>query len=230
MVVGNGMIARRFETYQVNDDFVIFASGVSNSKSIDDKAYQREKKLLQATVKENPAKTLIYFSTCSIYDPEEQASKYVLHKKDLEAFIQKNCKQFYIFRVSNLVGNSGNPNTVLNFFIQHIRNKINFHLWTNATRNLIDIDDMYRIADHILQNRFNPNTIINIANPTMYRVKEIISAIESWWKVKANYIAIEKGNPFTIDISVIAPVINSLSIRFDKDYLINLLRKYYSEI
>ena len=230
MVVGNGMIARRFESYRVNDDFVIFASGVSNSKSIDEKDYLREKKLLQSTVKENPDKTLIYFSACSIYDPDEQASKYVHHKKDIEAFIQSNCKQFYIFRVSNLVGNSGNPNTILNFFIQHIRNKINFHLWTNATRNLIDIDDMYRIVDHILQSRLYPNTMINIANPAMYRVKEIISAIESRWKVKANYISIEKGSPFTIDISVIVPIIQELNLRFEKDYLLNLLRKYYSEI
>lgn len=230
MVVGTGMIAKRFKSYQLKNDFVIFASGVSNSKNTDDKAYQREKKLLQKIIKENTGKTLIYFSTCSIYDPDEHESKYVVHKKELEAFIREKCKHFYIFRVSNLVGNSDNPNTLLNFLILHIRNKINFHLWCNATRNLIDIDDMYQIVDYILQNRLYPNTIINIANPAMYRVKEIISAIESRWKVKANYMGIEKGSPFTIDISIIAPILQKLNLRFEKDYLIKLLRKYYSEI
>lgn len=230
MVVGNGMIARRFKSYQHNDDFVIFASGVSNSKTTDDTAYEREKNLLQSVIEKNPGKTLIYFSTCSVYDPDEQLHKYVIHKKDIEAFIQKHCDQYYIFRVSNLVGHSANPNTLLNFFIHHICNKINFHLWNNATRNLIDIDDMYLAVDHILQTRLYPCSIINVANPVMYSVKEIISEIESWCMVKANYIPIERGSAFTIDTSVIAPVLQNLDIRFGKDYLKSLLKKYYPQV
>jgi len=34
MVIGNGMVAKRFESYKTNDQFLIFASGVSNSKNI----------------------------------------------------------------------------------------------------------------------------------------------------------------------------------------------------
>lgn len=229
MVIGSGMIGKRFAPYQLNDAFVIFASGVSNSKNIDDNAYQREKELLQSVIQENAEKTLVYFSTCSVYDPDEQTSKYVLHKKNMETLIQENCNQFHIFRVSNLVGISNNPNTVLNFFIQHIQHKINFDLWCNATRNLLDIDDMYRIVDHILQNRLYLCKVVNVANPVTHYVKEIIAAIESLWNIKANYIPIEKGSRFTIDVTAITPIIHELGIRFERDYLTILLQKYYSQ-
>ena len=151
MVIGNGMVARRFESYKTNDQFLIFASGVSNSKNINPEAYARELLLLQTTIKQNPEKILVYFSTCSVYDPGEENSKYVVHKKQIEQLIQSNQRRFCIFRVSNLVGHSGNRNTILNFYVYHILNGINFDLWTNATRNLIDIDDMYQIADDILK-------------------------------------------------------------------------------
>lgn len=50
MVIGNGMIAQRFASYKHNDDYVIFASGVSNSRMKDDVAYEREIKLLADTI------------------------------------------------------------------------------------------------------------------------------------------------------------------------------------
>lgn len=227
MVIGNGMVAKRFESYKKNDELLIFASGVSNSKSIDVEAYERELNLLQTSMDENPEKILVYFSTCSIYDPGEERSKYVLHKKQIEDLIQAKQKQFNIFRVSNLVGHSRNRNTILNFYVYHILNGINFDLWTNATRNLIDIDDVYRITDHILKMGIARNQVVNIANTESYSTQEVIIAIEGLWKKKANYIPIQKGNAFDIDLSVTRPIMKELGIHFGKDYLTNLLRKYY---
>lgn len=228
MVIGNGMVAKRFESYKTNDQFLIFASGVSNSKNINPAAYERELILLQKAIKENPEKILVYFSTCSIYDPGEENSKYVLHKRTIEDLVQKQQEQFYIFRVSNLVGRSENRNTILNFYVYHILNGINFDLWTNAIRNLIDIDDMYRIVDHILKNRVDQNKIINIANEVDYTTTEIITTIETFLDTTANYIPIAKGNAFIIDASVTKAINNELDIHFEKNYLINLLRKYYT--
>jgi nucleoside-diphosphate-sugar epimerase len=201
---------------------------VSNSKNINPAAYERELIILQKAIKENPEKILVYFSTCSIYDPEEENSKYVLHKRTIEDLVQKQQEQFYIFRVSNLVGRSENRNTILNFYVYHILNGINFDLWTNAIRNLIDIDDMYRIVDHILKNRVDQNKIINIANEGSYTTTEIITTIETFLDTTANYIVISKGNSFIIDASFTKAINNELDIHFEKNYLINLLRKYYS--
>ena len=92
---------------------------------------------------------------------------------------------------------------------------------------MIDIDDMYKIADDVLKKGVVQNQYINIANTENYTTQEIITAIENLWNTKANYIPIEKGNPFIIDLSAIRPIMKELGIHFGKNYLTNLLRKYY---
>lgn len=227
MVIGNGMVAKRFASYKDDDAFLVFASGVSNSRTIDPEAYQREADLLEKTINDHPDKTLVYFSTCSIYDPGEQDSAYIRHKLHMEEMIKTRCSHFYIFRVSNLVGKSGNPNTILNFFIYHIRNGINFDLWVNASRNLLDIDDLFLITDHILKKGLFLNQVVPVASPGNYSVTELIRAIEAWYDIKASYVPIPKGYSFSIDISLIRPVISELGLDFKEDYLQFLLNKYY---
>ena len=65
MVVGNGMVARKFLSYKTNNDFLIFASGVSNSKTSDPATYKREIELLESCMETNPKKTVVYFICCS---------------------------------------------------------------------------------------------------------------------------------------------------------------------
>jgi hypothetical protein len=125
------------------------------------------------------------------------------------------------------VGISSNPNTLFNFFFNHVKNGVNFDLWVNACRNIIDVDHMYLIIDHILKNNLFPNQVINIANAVNHPVKAIISAIETFLNIKSNYIEIDKGACFEIDISPIQHIIQKLGIRFDQEYLKDMLRKYY---
>lgn len=226
MVIGNGLIAQRFASYNTQDRFLVFASGVSNSKTTNPAAYEREISLLAECINKYPNKHFVYFSTCSVYDPEEKNSTYVQHKLRIEKLITGNIKQHQVFRVSNLAGHSGNPNTVLNFFFYHVKNGINFDLWINACRNIIDVDDAFLIIDHILQNDLSAANPVNIANPSSYTVKEIISAIESFLGVQSNYIEINKGSCFDIDTSLIAPLLHKTGLH-DGKYLHGLLKKYF---
>ena len=66
MIVGKGLIASLFTDVD-QEDIVFFASGVSNSLETDKSAFLREENLIRKTIKENPNKIFIYFSTCSIY-------------------------------------------------------------------------------------------------------------------------------------------------------------------
>lgn len=227
MVIGNGLIAKRFSSYSDDDRFLIFASGVANSKSTDQAEYQREFELLLRKTQENPEKTIVYFSTCSINDPAENTSAYVAHKKKIESYLQSNMQHFLIFRVSNLVGHSSNVNTVLNFIVNNINEGKQFDLWMNAKRNLIDVDDFFAIVDHILQNTLFTNRIINIANPINYTVPLIVSATSNHLGKAANYKEVAKGGSFDIDISDINPFFVQLNINFNEAYLANLLHKYY---
>ncbi len=227
MVIGNGLVARRFDLYKGDDNLLVFASGVSNSKTKNPEAYNREMKLLKDSLQQYDNKSLIYFSTCSIYDLQEKESAYVQHKLHIEEYIQNRVKQYRIFRVSNLAGISSNPNTLLNFFFNHVKNGINFDLWTNACRNVIDVDHAYLIIDHILKHNLFPNQVINIANPVNHPVKKIVEAIEAFLNIRSNYIEIDKGTCFEIDTSLIQHIIQELEIRFDAGYLSDLLKKYY---
>lgn len=227
MVIGNGMIANRFMNYKNDDSIIIFASGVSNSKDTIEENFLRESQLLQQTIKDNPYKTFVYFSTCSIEDNDLVASPYVIHKKNTEEFIRKNAEKYYLFRISNLAGTSNNPYTLLNYFIFNILKNHPLTVWKKAFRNIIGVDEMYKLIDYFLQKKENINTTINIANPENYSVPYIIKTIEKHLNKKAIVNEVDRGDNYKIDTSVIEPLFNKLHIQFTNDYLSSLLKKYY---
>lgn len=227
MVIGNGMLANRFMDFEGDDEKIIFASGVSNSKNTDDTHFKREFDLLNKTVRDHPDRTLIYFSTCSIDDADSQQAPYVIHKKEIESFIRQEVSHYYLFRVSNVVGTSNNPYTLLNYFVFNILQGHPFTVWKNAYRNIIGIDDMHAIIKLILDDKTLLNTTINIANPENYSVPYIVSTIENFLSKKANSTEIDRGENYLIDTSIIKPLIHQLQIPFETDYLTSLLQKYY---
>lgn len=227
MVTGNGMIAKRFSDYAEDSRFLIFASGVSNSVLTDQNAFKREADLLYDAIKNHFQKKLVYFSTCSIYDPSMKKSPYVIHKLKMEKIIKTSGISYTIFRVSNPIGKTENPNTVLNYFIRHIQEKKEFIVWKYASRNLIDLDDIYLICNYILNNDLFRNHKVNVANPVNYSVIYIIQAIERHFGTEGNYQLADKGNSPLIDTSAIQPILSKLKINFNNSYLSSILQKYF---
>ena len=131
MVVGSGMIATRFRDYKDDDRFVIFASGVSNSSTTNKEAFDREKQLLVQAKKQFFNKCFVYFSTCSIYDETLTYSPYVQHKLQMESLVSKHIGGYTIFRVSNPIGKTDNKHTLLNYFINAVKNNQPF-IWCKA--------------------------------------------------------------------------------------------------
>ena len=229
MVIGNGMIAKAFESYRDKEGFIIFASGVSDSTSADTAAFEREIKLVYNTIINNSGKLFAYFSTCSIYDSSMQHSAYVHHKIKVENLIIKHCSPFIIFRLTNPIGNTRNTHTVVNYFINHIVENSKFIVWNNASRNIIDIDDMYLICNEILQEKLFINSIVNIANPQNYPVTFIVETIENYFNIRANYGLVDKGGSPVIDTTAVKPLFTKFNINFDEHYLHKLLQKYFSK-
>lgn len=221
------MLASRFMDFEEDEERVIFASGVSNSKNTDKAHFEREIDLLKKTVHDHPRKILVYFSTCSINDADSQNAPYVLHKKEIEQFIRQKVDNYYLFRVSNVAGTSNNPYTLLNYFIFNILQGHSFTVWKNAYRNIIDIDDMYAIIKNILEEKTLLNTTINIANPQNYSVPFIVQTIEDFLKKKAIFTETDRGENYLIDTALIEPIIKSLHLPFETNYLTSILKKYY---
>lgn len=230
MVTGSGMIAKRFSSYADDKRRLVFASGVSHSLAIKKEEFEREENLLRRAIAGNPGRTLVYFSTCSIYDPSLGSSAYVLHKLKMEGLIREKVPSYLIFRVSNPVGKTNNHHTVLNYFVEHIVGQLFFTVWQYASRNLIDIDDMYAVCHHIIQEDSEPARIVNVANPVNYPVTAIIEAIETHFQKKGHFVLTEKGNSPLIDTSEIQPLFSQLRIEFDQQYLPKLLKKYFPQL
>ncbi|MDF2188773.1 NAD-dependent epimerase/dehydratase family protein [Paraflavitalea sp. CAU 1676] len=228
MVIGNGLVARSFAQYREREDVVMFASGVSNSKTSTAADFLREQDLLTNTLSKFADRHFVYFSTTSIDDPDLKDSAYVQHKLHMESIITEKASRFNIFRVSNLAGASSNPHTVLNFFFYHIVHQEPFDLWKNTERNIIDVEDVAHVAHYILENGLFRNGVINIANTGNYPVPYIVACMEACLQKRGIYTEKELGHHFLIDTSTVLPVFKALGIHFSTEYLPGLLQKYFS--
>ncbi|WP_312510931.1 NAD-dependent epimerase/dehydratase family protein [Chryseobacterium culicis] len=196
MIIGNGILANALRLYD-KEDAIFFASGVSNSLEKNPAEFEREIALLKSVISQYPDKKLIYFSTCSIYDPSKTDSPYVIHKLTVEKIIAEKCLSFVIFRVGNAVGRGGNPNTLINFLKNSIisENKLTIH--RNAKRILIGTDDIAVFVDKHMYKLHNE--IINLAYPYQYSLPEILSQLESHLNQNADYESVDEGSFYNIE-------------------------------
>ena len=222
MIIGRGLIANLFTEIDL-DEVVFFASGVSNSSETRKGEFLREQNLVEDTLASNPEKLFVYFSTCSIYDSSKYNSLYVLHKLHIEEIIKQKAKHFLILRVSNAVGRGGNPNLLMNYISRQILNDQELVVHQQATRNLIDVEDVKNITMKYIASK-DWNKIINVAYTENFNILEIIEVFEQILFKKANKNIENKGEHYSIDV-------HELDYEFEltskECYLKNIIDKYY---
>ncbi|WP_374441858.1 NAD-dependent epimerase/dehydratase family protein [Epilithonimonas sp.] len=226
MIIGRGLIANLF-TESDRDDTVFFASGVSNSLETREEEFSREEILIKQTISENPEKTFVYFSTCSIYDSSKTGSNYVLHKLKMEQIIKNSCKKYLILRVSNAVGAGGNPNLLMNYLMRSVNNKETINVHTKATRNLIDAEDIKNITFQLLKKE-KLNRIINVAYIQNYAIIEILEIIERFYNKKLELNLIKSGSGYDINVPDVESYFKINGLTDKESYLCKILEKYYS--
>lgn len=225
MITGNGLIAKSLQCID-SDDVLFFASGVSNSLETRCSEFEREYALLKSNMESNPEKTLVYFSTCSIYDSSKNNSHYVLHKLKMEQIIAETCDHYYILRVSNAVGKGGNPNLLINYLVREIESNSKITVHTKATRNLIDVEDVRKITAEILKN-FTPNQIFNLAYLRNFSIIEITETISEVLKKEPLLQLQNEGSGYEIEVSKIENYFKENHLTDKDQYLSNLITKYY---
>lgn len=225
MVVGSGLLARAFAEYGINDDIVIFASGVSNSKESTHEQFKREENLLKSYLeKYGKSKYFIYFSTCSMFDTYFERSEYTKHKMNMEKIIIDNSIRYNIFRLPQVLGKN-NQNQLVGFLYHAINNGVDFDLY-DIERNIIDIDDVLNISKKLIDSKKYINTTLNIANLNNTKVFDLVTTIEKLCNQKANYSVIQKEGSFTIDVTLIKSILTDKEI-FDDNYIETRIKKYY---
>lgn len=222
MIIGKGLIATQF-IEEDREDVIFFASGVSNSSETRKEEFLREQLLVEETLEKNPNKLFVYFSTCSIYDSSKYNSPYVLHKLHMEEIIKEYASKYLILRVSNAVGKGGNPNLLMNYIYSQISSDKELIIHQNATRNLIDVEDVKNITLSYLKNN-DFNKIVNVAYIENFYIQEIVEAFEENLKLKSNKVIEDKGEHYSIDVRELNYIFNALN---KQKYLNQIINKYY---
>jgi len=225
MIIGQGMIAQAFNDFYSNDDeILIFASGVSNSKTESDSEFIRERNLLLKHLQ--LGKHLVYFSTTSILDDFRSNSPYAEHKKQMENLVISSSK-FSIFRLPEIIGKSSNVNTLTNFYFDNIVNNREFSLWVDAKRNLVDIEDVVIIANEFISDHQSWNQVVEIVAEQSTKVLDIIEILESITGIQAKYIPGESPIFETSNKSSFLATSQTVKIPASLHYTESILKKYY---
>lgn len=226
MVIGTGLIATAFSSYSKQNDIILFASGVSNSAETNRESFAKERLLLEHTCQCLKNKLIIYFSTSSVVDLELTESPYIIHKLRMESMVAQ-CNNYMIFRLPQVVGKTKNPHTIVNFLYHHIIEGKKFKVWQGACRNLIDVADVYRIADYFIKHQIFTNQVTTIATPINVKILDLVKILEKVIHKQASFEILEQGSCYEIDINHLIPYLNLLQISFSQDYPEKLINKYY---
>lgn len=226
-IVGSGLIARAFAPHaDALPNVCVYAAGVSNSSCTDPREFDREHERLKTAMAKLPdGALLLYFSTCSIGDPALQDSHYVLHKRAMEQVVAQRPRHL-IFRLPQLAGRTPNPHTLLNYLHARIVRSERFAIFSKAQRNIIDVDDVARIAIALMREGACAEAI-NVACSHNYAIGDIVHCMEDILGHAAIFDIIDAGAGYVIDTRRISEASSRCGISFSPDYLRRTLDKYY---
>jgi nucleoside-diphosphate-sugar epimerase len=227
-LVGSGLLARAFaQVCQEIPRSFIYAAGVSNSSCRDEREFDRERVRLDAALEAGrDATAFVYFSTCSIADPDSRQSRYVQHKKEMENLVSTH-RQPLIIRLPQVAGSSPNPHTLLNYLYARVSRSERFAVWKNARRNVIDIEDVVKIVRAMLEDSRTRHVTVNVANLRFYSIAQIVREMEKVTGKAAIVDELEKGVAYEIDLEYMRPIAEALGLRFDNEYLPHVIDKYF---
>jgi len=238
-IIGNGMVARAFTPYHHNnalDDVVIFASGVSDSSTTDDAEYRREQTLLYATLQQCAVadQRLVYFSSGgAIYGPTDHprdertptypTTRYGQQQLLCEGVIVNSGVRYLIVRLPNLVGPSQHHAQLIPALVNHALSG-EATLFTNATRDLLDVDDCARLVVALLRN-VPTDEIVTVASGVSCPIQAIFTIICDVLTVQPQVTHISKGDQQRFDISKMRGFLKE-RVQFDDTYPKQLIHKY----
>lgn len=199
MILGSGLVARAFAHLKQEPGTLIFASGVSNSSSATEADYDRERALLSE--QEGAATRLVYFSTCSLFDPALGTSGYIRHKWAMEALVRNLFPDHLILRLPNVVGHTPNPHTLTN----HIRNCLLsgdlLTVQTKACRYLMGADMAAAACTPLILSPALPERTVNVCLDKPVPVPTLVAAMEKLLGRKALTKEVETGSCYSVDNS-----------------------------
>ncbi|MFF0627931.1 NAD-dependent epimerase/dehydratase family protein [Streptomyces sp. NPDC004296] len=212
-IVGNGFLARHLKPLaDRHPDTVVLAAGVSWASHTSDADFAREAALLREVAADCRAtsRRLLFFSTAStgMYGTANgpghedltitPCTPYGTHKLAMEAHLRTSGTDFLALRLGHLVGPGQPPHQLLPTLLRHLRQgTVAVH--KGATRDLIDVDDVIAVVDHLLA-RGLTRQIVNVASGAAVPVDHIIDHLQQRTGLPATRSYIDVGGHHTISI------------------------------
>jgi nucleoside-diphosphate-sugar epimerase len=226
MIVGTGLIANAFSKGNFDHtNFIIFASGVSNSREERIEEYEKELTLLTNTLNDNQDKKLIYFSSCNITSAD--TSVYLQRKELIENYIKRNVLNHLILRLPNVVGHSTNRFQLLNYFYFTLLEQKDLTVKVNYIRHLLDVDDLPKVLKLLTTLQIEAS-ILNVAFNNGIKVKNIIEILEVAVGLRFKNIEEDDGeNDYLINNSTFLEYVKDLNQFNTKPE--DIIKKYYSK-
>lgn len=221
------MLAKRFSVFRSNPEITIFASGVSNSQETRTEEFERERRLLRASLDGFSGAHFVYFGSCGAVGNADTLSPYLTHKLQMEQWVCAHPNGI-VFRLPQVVGPTDNPHTLTNFLRDRIMKEKQFEVWREAERNIVDIDDVATIVIALLEEgQIQAGNAYSIASTRSLKMIEIINIFERVLRKKAIYQSLPKGGPLEIDSTEAARIAPKLGIDFGDSYVEHVIQKYY---
>jgi nucleoside-diphosphate-sugar epimerase len=225
MIIGNGLIASLFmNEYKNDDNFIIFAAGVSNSLETNINEFRREENLLFKTLSENKNKHLIYFS--SFIDSNSQKRMYTEHKINMETLIKDSKNYYTILKLPQVIGYGGNSHTLINFIVNKIKSNEEITVYKNTYKSLIDVDDIKRIVDILLKEWKDKNTYVEFPYIEKLQVYEIINLVAKHLNIDPIFKYVDSEAFDFPDLSLTGQIILTQLNITPKGYTEKAIKKY----
>lgn len=218
-IVGNGMMAKSASVLSSDWPTTIFASGVSNSAETAQSSYQREIDLLQKAISDTSL--FVYFSS---YLAEDGNSVYAEHKRHIEELIKQETSNYIILRLPQVVGIASN-NTLINYFVRAIVRKEYLALQKYAYRSLIDVEDVMRVLQTLIDKRLS-NITISVGPSRPMKVTDIFKVIEEIVGGETSYEELETGTHQRADLTKLIQILGKNDPLFADGYQRCVLEKY----
>ncbi len=228
MIVGSGLLAEAFRArYGCDDSVIIHAAGVSNSSETNEVPFERERRTLMANLASTEG-AFVYFSSCVVGLDQTAPSPYVQHKARMEALVLGSGRGV-VFRLPQVVGATGNPNTLTNYLASHIREGKAFTVFSGAQRNLVDIDDIALIVPELLADPGTLGQVTNIAARQPVAVPALVAMLEQILGKTSCARIVTREEPFLVDATAALTAARRLGLGLDDgdEYARKILRKYY---
>lgn len=222
-VIGNGLVAKSLKDTEFSKDILIFASGVSNSKEYRSEEFAREKTLFKRVAYDHPGSSIVYFSSTSV--SLGGGSRYLAHKLEMEEVVKREAKNFFIFRLPQVVGPVDNL-TLVSFLTKRCLEGDSIDLYGSAVRNLLGVDELAKIVNILVEKEVGLNSAQIVASGSNVSVVDVALEVKSILSSPSELNVLPGGDDQTVSIDLLRQYLDEEEPIFQPDYWKNVLNKF----